>query len=136
MAQKLRFCTAFTGALTISTLMASTLMANAASGQEDKTEIQVTSFLNDVATLKYEYVFRQYSWALMSYDLDAQDDVTYRRPANLPGCKQLIDWGIDKGRFTITSNDKEVCSGPLSICDMRNFSIEVHPGGCKWRALR
>jgi hypothetical protein len=98
---------------------------------DGKAEIVISSFMTDTVTVTYDYVFREYSWNLMTYDLAGQDEVTYRRPANLPGCKQLAEWGIDQGRFTILAGGKQHCTGPLSICDRTNWSIEVHPGGCK-----
>ena len=109
------------------------LFSTAAQAQEEKAEISVTSFRNDAVVVKYEYVFKEYEWAIMSYELAGQDEVTYRRPANLPGCNLLKDWGIDQGRFSVSTGNESICTGPLSICDTTNYTIEVHPGGCKWR---
>lgn len=118
--------------LVVLPLMCTTALSTFAQDDE-KAEITVTSFRNEEISLKYEYVFRQYSWAIMNYTLEPAGEVTYRRPANLLGCSQLKSWGIDQGRFSISAADQDVCTGPLSICDTTNYAIEVHKGGCKWK---
>ena len=100
---------------------------------DEKAQVIVTSFRPDAVTLKYYYEFRDYSWAIMTHELEGDDEVTYRRPANLVGCKQLIDWGIDKGRFAIIANGKELCDEPMSICEVTSYTVEVHNVGCKWK---
>ncbi|MSO97630.1 MAG: hypothetical protein EXR11_05340 [Rhodospirillaceae bacterium] len=117
-------------------LLIGTLALHAASAfaqEEEKAQVVVTNFRNEPVTIKYVYVFRDYSWAFMTHELDANGEITYRRPANLPGCKQLVDWGIDKGRFVILANNAELCDEPMSICEVTNYTVEVHNVGCKWK---
>lgn len=114
-------------------LLAISTVASAQS--EEKAQIIVTSFRKDTVTVKYDYVFKSFAWNLMTYALSPEGEITYKRPANLPGCKQLGQMGIDQGKFTIAANNVEVCSGPLSICDTTNYEIEVHERGCRSRKV-
>jgi hypothetical protein len=118
----------------ITILLVALALANAATAQtEQKAQVIATNLRNDAVVLKYEYTLREYSWSIMTHELGGNDEVTYRRPANLPGCKQLMEWGLDKGRFVVYARGNELCDEPMSICETTSYTLTIRNVSCQWQ---
>lgn len=98
----------------------------------DKVEINVMNNRSEPIVMRFEYAFRQYTWKLMEHPVSAGDDVTYRFPANIPGCERLREWRITDGLLTISNKQGPVCQKRISLCDKFAMTMDVGNANCKW----
>ncbi|MBY0511515.1 MAG: hypothetical protein K2P94_15355 [Rhodospirillaceae bacterium] len=99
---------------------------------QEKVEINVMNNRQEPVVMRFEYAFRQYTWKLMEHTIDGGDDITYRFPANIPGCERLREWRITDGLLTISNARGPVCQKRISLCDKYAMTMAVGDAACKW----
>lgn len=105
----------------------------AAAQSAEKVEIAIMNNRREPVTMQFKYAFREYTWTLMTHVIDEGDDVLYRFPANIPGCKKLREWRITDGVLSILNNRGLVCEKRISLCDQVHMSMDVRQDVCNWR---
>ncbi len=114
-----------------------TLAASPAFAQsEEKVEINIVNDRSEPIVMLFEYAFRDYTWKLMEHTIDAQDEITYRFPANIPGCERLRDWHITDGLLTISNAKGALCKKRISLCDKYMTRMDVGNATCDWSVAR
>ena len=108
------------------------LAAAAPAWADDKVEINIVNNRNEAVTMRFEYAFRDYTWKLIEHGVDAQDELTYRFPANIPGCERLRDWRITDGILTISNIKGPLCQKRISLCDKYETTMTVGERECRW----
>lgn len=98
----------------------------------EKVEINVLNNRAEAIIMRFEYAFREYTWKLMEYKIDIGSDVTYRFPANIPGCERLRDWRITDGVLTISNAKGPICKKRISLCDRYETTMAVGDAECRW----
>jgi hypothetical protein len=83
--------------------------------------------------MRFDYAVRDYTWNLIQANVDADDDVTYRFPANIPGCERLREWRITDGVLTISNARGPLCQKRISLCDRHQMTMDVGDAACQWR---
>ncbi|MCB2106632.1 MAG: hypothetical protein KDE14_02975 [Rhodobacteraceae bacterium] len=95
-----------------------------------KAEVIVSNYRPAPITMRVDYMFQSYGWNLVDQTIKTDSDLTYRFPSNLPGCEYLKDWGIDRGKLTISDAGGEICAAEFSLCTRRVETVFVRPNGC------
>ena len=98
----------------------------------EKVEINVLNNRQEGIVMRFEYAFRQYTWKLIEHPIDAGHDITYRFPANIPGCERLREWRITDGLLTISNARGPVCQKRISLCDKFAMTMAVGNADCRW----
>jgi hypothetical protein len=109
-------------------------MDTAAAQSAEKVEIIVSNNRAEEVTMKFEYAFRDYTWKLIEQAVKANGEITYRFPANIPGCERLRNWHITDGILSISNAKGLICEKRISLCDRVQMSMEVGRSSCYWRA--
>ncbi len=104
-----------------------------AAQQDEKVEIFIANNRSEAITMRFDYAFRQYTWNLIQANVAANDDVTYRFPANIPGCERLREWHIADGLLTISNARGPLCQKRISLCDRYQMKMDVGNATCQWR---
>jgi hypothetical protein len=99
---------------------------------DEKVEINVMNNRREDIVMRFEYAFRDYKWKLMEHTIEAGDDVTYRFPANIPGCERLREWRITDGLLSISNARGMVCQKRISLCDKFAMTMAVGDATCRW----
>jgi hypothetical protein len=102
----------------------------------EKAEINIVNERNEAVVMRFEYAFRQYTWKLIEHTIDAQDDVTYRYPSDIPGCERLREWRITDGLLTISNAKGALCQKRISLCDKYTSKMDVSQTTCTWSVAR
>ncbi|MDX2223623.1 MAG: hypothetical protein SFV21_12785 [Rhodospirillaceae bacterium] len=97
----------------------------------DKAEIVITNLSGRTVSVRYDFVFRDFAWNLIAFEVTPDGETIYRRPAGIVGCAQLNSWGIDQGRLTVADGGTARCVEPVSICDPTRVLIQVRADGCR-----
>ena len=101
--------------------------------QQEKVEINISNNRNEAVTMRFDYAFRDYTWQLIEHTIDAEDELTYRFPANIPGCDRLRAWRITDGVLTISNARGPLCQKRISLCDRFKMQMDVGTASCNWR---
>ena len=112
------------------------MIALPASAQDEKVEINIVNNRKEAVVMRFEYAFRDYTWKLMEHTIDAQDEITYRFPANIPGCERLRDWRITDGILSISNARGALCQKRISLCDKFVTMMDVGDATCTWSVVR
>jgi hypothetical protein len=104
----------------------------AAAQSGEKVEIVINNNRDENIVMRFEYAFRDYTWKLMEHTIAAGDDITYRFPANIPGCERLREWRITDGILSISNAKGLVCEKRISLCDRVQMSMNVNKSECYW----
>ncbi len=123
----LRFC----AVLAVLALLAGGSTAGA-QDEDEKAQIDIINNRNEKISMRFEYAFRQYTWTLIEHPIEAQDDVIYRYPSNIPGCEHLREWGIVDGILTISNARGPLCQKRVSLCDKHLTTMTVNNATCDW----
>jgi hypothetical protein len=115
--------------------LAVTVASSRAQAQE-KVQINIVNDRNEPVVMLFEYAFRNYTWTLMQHVIDPQDEITYRFPANIPGCEHLRDWRITDGILTISNTKGPLCQKRISLCDRNLATMSVGSATCDWSVER
>ena len=99
---------------------------------DEKVEINVMNNRDEAIVMRFEYAFRDYTWKLMEHTVAAQDDITYRFPANIPGCEKLRNWHITDGILSISNAKGPLCQKRISLCDKYETTMAVGITQCQW----
>ncbi len=113
-------------------LAAALLAAGTAGAQEEKAEINIINNRSEAVAMRFDYAFRQYTWNLIRANIDANDEVTYRFPSNIPGCERLREWRITDGLLVISNARGMICQKRISLCDKIGATMEVGTQFCDW----
>lgn len=105
----------------------------AAAQSDGKVEIYISNNRREAITMRFDYAFRQYTWNLIQHTVDSGDEITYRFPANIPGCERLREWNITDGLLTISNARGPLCEKRISLCDRYQMSMDVGNAACQWR---
>lgn len=103
---------------------------------QEKVEINIVNDRSEPVVMLFEYAFRDYTWKLMQHTIDAKDEITYRFPANIPGCERLRDWHITDGLLTISNGKGPLCQKRVSLCDKYMTRMDVGDRTCNWSVAR
>ena len=110
-----------------------TVLAGGALAQDQqKAEINILNNRSEAVVMVFEYAFRSYTWKLIEHTIDADDEITYRYPSNIPGCESLRDWHITDGLLTISNAQGTLCQERVSLCDKHLAIMEVNRDACRW----
>ena len=119
----------------IMTVLLAALAADPAAAQgQEKAEIIITNDSRGPVVMTFDYAFRDYTWNLITHEIPASDEVTFRFPCNIPGCQYLREWRITDGLLKISSSGNVMCEQRISLCDKRESTMAVRRNNqCSWK---
>jgi hypothetical protein len=121
-------------ALIVTAMLAAFAAGPAAAQDQEKAEIIITNDSNTPVVMSFDYAFRDYTWNLITHEIPARDEITYRFPSNIPGCQYLREWRITDGLLKISSGGSVMCEQRISLCDKRASTMAVRGNNrCNWK---